>query len=287
MILGFFLVAIWGKALGGYFLVESEYVFRSFTKGDKEAVEALVTPVLLEGQSWEWKYLENPKFDPSLVAVAEKEGRIVGCNHWLLRDIKLSGSSVCRAILCGDIVVDPNHRKHGVGKSLLLFLRPSDLSKAKGSVLTYMFAKPELGKRLYGPAVGYIPISTSTRRYSKRWSWKDVVARVKEININLGPGDELNGKAKHDFAVVFHVLGASPLTIAVKKGGIEASEESIEDAPLKVTTDLATLTYLRRREKRIRRVLKALLQRKLKVKGNLFNIIKLYQNLDTLERIFG
>lgn len=267
-------------------MVESEYVFRTFTKGDKEAVEALVTPVLSGGQSWEWKYFENPNFDPSLVAVAERKGRIVGCNHWLLRDIKLSGSSVCRAILCGDIVVDPNHRKRGVGKSLLLFLRGSSLSKAEGSVLTYMFAKPELGKRLYGPAVGYIRISTSTVRYGKLWGWKSVVGRVKEINMNLGQEEAFNRRAADNFAVVFHVLGAPPLTIAVNKGRIEASEESIEDAPLKVTTDLATLTALRRRERRMRRILKALLERKLKVSGSLFSIIKLYQNLHTLEEIF-
>lgn len=274
-------------------MAENEYVLRTFTKGDREAVEALVKRVFADnvrslsgGQFWEWKYLHNPNFDPSLVAVAERKGRIVGCNHWLLRDIKLSGSSVCKAILCGDIAVDPNHRKRGLGKSLLLFLRSSGLSKAKGSVLNYMFANPELGKRLYGPVVGYIHVPTSTLRYCKRWSWKNVVERVKEINMNLGQKDGFNRRATDNFAVVFHVLGASPLTITVNKGRIEALEESIEDTPLKVTTDLATLTALSRRERRIRRFLKALLQRKLKIKGSLFSIIKLYHNFHTLEEIF-
>ena len=274
-------------------MAENEYVLRTFTKGDEEAVAALVKRAnadnvrsLSGGELWEWKYLHNPNFDPSLVAVAERKGRIVGCNHWLLRDIRLSGSSVCKAILCGDIAVDPNHRKRGLGKSLLLFLRSSSLSNAKGSVLSYMFANPELGKRLYGPTVGYIRMSTSTVRYCKRWSWKNVVERVKEINMNPGQEDGFNRRAKDDFAVVFHVSGASPLTITVNKGRIEALEESIEDAPLKITTDLATLTALSRRERRIRRFLKALLQRKLKIKGNLFSIIKLYHNLHTLEEIF-
>jgi predicted N-acetyltransferase YhbS len=278
-------------------MVENEYVFRTFTKDDKEAVGALVKRVfennaraLLGGDFWEWKYFRNPNFDPSLVAVAESKGRIVGCNHWLLRDIKLSSSSVCRAILCGDIAVDPNHRKHGVGKSLLLFLH-SNLSNAKGSVLSYMFADPELGKRLYGPVVGYIPISTSTLRYCKRWSWKNLVERVKEINsacaLNLSQENGFKRRTRDDLTVVFQVLGASPLTIVVNKGRIEALEESIEDAPLKITTDLATLTALSRREKRMRRVLKALLERKLKVRGSLFSIIKLYRNFHTLEAIFG
>lgn len=274
-------------------MAENEYVLRTFTKSDEEAVRTLVKRVfadnarrLLGSELWEWKYLRNPNFDQSLVAVAERKGKIVGCNHWLPRDIKLSSSSVCKAILCGDIAVDPNHRKQGLGKSLLLFLRSSGLSHAKGSVLNYMFADPELGKRLYGPVVGYIPFSTSTLRYCKRWGWKNVVERVKEINVNLGQEDGFNKRATDNFAVVFYVSGASPLTIVVNKGRIEALEESIEDAPLKVTTDLATLTALSRRERRIRRFLKALLQRKLKVKGSLFSIIKLYHNLYTLEEIF-
>jgi predicted N-acetyltransferase YhbS len=274
-------------------LAENEYVLRTFTKGDKEAVRALVKRVfadnarsLLGGEPWEWKYLRNPNFDPSLVAVAERKGRIVGCNHWLLRDIKLTGLLVCKAILCGDIAVDPNHRKRGLGKSLLLFLRSSGLSNAKGSVLSYMFSTPELGKRLYGPTVGYIRMSTSTVRYVKRWSWKNVVRKVNEINTNPSQEDGLGKRATDDFAVVFHVIGAPPLTIVVNGGRIKALEESIVEARLKITTDLATFTALSRREKRVRRLLKAVLGRKLKVKGSLLSIIKLYQNLHRLEEIF-
>lgn len=86
-------------------------------------------------------------FDPCLVAIAEENGKIVGCNHWLLRDIKVSSSSVGSAILSGDLAVHPNHRKRGIGTSLLLFLRSSSLSNARGAVLTYMFANPGLSKR--------------------------------------------------------------------------------------------------------------------------------------------
>lgn len=274
-------------------MTEDEYVLRTFTKGDEEPVRALVKRVfadnarsLLGGDTWEWKYLHNPNFDPSLVAVAERKGRIVGCNHWLLRDIKLTGSSVCKAILCGDIAVDPNHRKRGLGKSLLLFLRSSGLSNAKGSVLSYMFSTPELGKRLLGPTVGYIRMSTSTVRYVKRWSWKNVVRKVNEINTNPSQEDGLGKRATEDFAVVFHVIGAPPFTIAVNGGRIKALEESTADARLKITTNLATFTALSRREKRVRRLLKAVLGRKLKVKGSLLSIIKFYQNLHRLEEIF-
>ena len=127
-------------------MAESKYVYRHLAKGDEDAVKGLLKRSSTQSE-WEWKYLHNPSFDPCLVAIAEENGKIVGCNHWLLQDIKLSSSSVGKAILSGDIAVDPKHRKRGIGKSLLLFLRSSSLSNARGAVLTYMFANPGLSKR--------------------------------------------------------------------------------------------------------------------------------------------
>jgi len=272
-------------------LAEREYVYRTLAKGDEEAVESLVKRTfmdLLGDDHWKWKYLRNPNFDPSLVAVAEKNGKIVGCNHWLLRDIKLSCSLVGKAILCADIAVDPSHRKRGVGKSLLLLLRSSRPSSTKGAVLNYMFADPELSKRLYRPTVGYIPLPTSTVRYTKRWSWREYIRRLpRSREVEMVPKGGFGGKrVKREFKVVFHVLGTPPLTITVNQRGIEASEENVEDADLTVKIDLATLVSLKRKEKRMRRFFKALLTRKLKVKGSLFGIINLYRNLHLLEEIF-
>lgn len=289
MTLGFFRGATLDKSWG-INLVESEYVYRTIVKGDEEAVEGLVKRTFMDflgDDHWKWKYSRNPNFDPSLVAVAERNGKIVGCNHWLLRDIKLSSSLVGKAILCGDIAVDPNHRKRGVGKSLLLLLRSSRPSNTKGAVVNYMFTDPELSKRLFRPAVGYIPIPTSTVRYTKRWGWQKYIRRVEEINMKGVPKGGFSGKGlKRNFKVVFHVLGAPPLTIAMNQGGIEASEENVEDADLTVKCDLATLVGLKRKEKRMRRFFKALLTGKLRVKGSLFGIISLYRNLHLLQEIF-
>ena len=72
----------------------------------------------------------------------------------------------------------------------------------------------------------------------------------------------------------------------MNQGGIEASEENVEDADLTVKIDLGTLVSLKRKEKRTRRFSKALLTGKLKVKGSLFGIISLYRNLHLLQEIF-
>ena len=273
------------------FLDSNEYTYRVLTEKDEEAVKELVKKTFtrfLGGDYWEWKYSRNPDFDPSMVAVAEKDGKIVGCNHWLLRDFKLSSSLTTKALLCADIAVDPGHRKQGVGKSLLLFLRSTGVFKPKGAVVNYMFADPELSKRLYRPTVGYIPIPTSTVTYAKRLNWKKVMRRINEINGKMESKRGTNGKmSKLNSKIAFCVSGAPPLTITINRERIEAIEENIEDADVKVESDLATLITLQKRKNRARRLLKALLTGKLKVRGGLFSIWRLYRNFHLLEEIFS
>lgn len=261
-------------------MAEREYVYRTLAKGDEDAVRGLVKRVFV-GSEWEWKYLHNPSFDPSLVVVAEKNGKIVGCDHWLPRDIKISSSSVGRTIMCADIAVDPDHRKRGIAESLVLFERKSSLSKVKGAVLNYAFTNPNLSRRLFQPAAGFVPIVTSTVTYGKRWSWKQFIQRVKEGS----PSMDLEG-VKRNLKLVFDVSGAPPLTIALSQGRIEVSQGDVEGAVLMVKSDFATLARLRRKEKRIRGLFKALLTGRLRVTGSLLGVISLYQNLDLLTEIF-
>lgn len=273
-------------------MVKSEYFCRTFSERDEVAVKQLVKNVFsrfLWGDYWDWKYSRNPNFDPSMVAVAEKDGKIVGCNHWLLRDFKLSSSLTTKALLCADIAVDPEHRKQGVGKSLLLFLRSTGIFKKKSVVVNYMFANPELSKRFYEPIIGYISVSTSTATYTKRLNWKKVMRRIEEMNRKMTLKRRVNGRiGKLNSKIAFHVLGAPQLTVIVKDGRIEAYEEkNVDHVNIKVKSNLATLMSLQERRHRGRRLLKALLTGKLRVRGNLLGIWRLYRNFDLLEEIFS
>jgi len=274
----------------GVFLAKSEYVYRTLTEGDKVAVKRLVRNVFsrfLGGDYWEWKYSQNPDFDPSMVAVAEKDGKVVGCNHWLLRDFKLSSSLTTKALLCADIAVDAEHRKHGVGKSLLVFLRSTGIFRSKGAVVNYMFADSELSKRLYRPVVGYIPIRTSTVTYTKRLNWKKVMRRIDEINEKMKLQEGGNRRASElNSKIAFYVSGAPPLTVIINSGVIEAIEENIENANVRVESNLATLIGLVESKNRKRSLLKALLTGKLKVRGSLLGIWRFYRNFRLLEEIF-
>ena len=105
---------------------------------------------------WFWKYRLNPNFDNSLVVIAEKDGKLVGSNYWLLRDLKLSSNTQVKAALGADIAVHPDYRGQGIGTELIRFPRLSGAFKEKGILVSYMFGRPELNKRFYSPAAGYI-----------------------------------------------------------------------------------------------------------------------------------
>jgi GNAT superfamily N-acetyltransferase len=258
-------------------LLESKYEYRTYVEGDEDRVRELLKRNLIP-TDWKWKYLHNPSFNPSLVVVAEENGKIVGCDHWLLRDIKLSSSSVGRVIFCADIVVDSNHRRRGIGESLVRFLRRASLSNARGAVLSYAFTSLELNERLFQPTAGYVPLETSTVTYCRRWSWKQFIRRVQGLNMKT----DVAGK----FKFVFHVLGAPSLTIALNQGRIEVLQGDVEGAVVTIKSDLATLGHLKRKERRMRELIKALLTGRVRVSGSLSGIIRLYQNLHLIEEIF-
>jgi hypothetical protein len=77
------------------------------------------------------------------------------------------------------------------------------------------------------------------------------------------------------------------LIIAANQGRIEALQGDIESpAAVRIKSDLATLGQLKRKEKRMRKLLKALLTGRLWISGGPSGIIHLYQNLHLLEKIF-
>lgn len=268
-----------------------DFLCRAFSDKDAENVQQLVETVFedfLNGKYWEWKYKLNPNFDPSLVAVAEKNGRIIGCNHWLFRKLKLSGSVEAEAFLCADIVVSAQFRGRGIGKSLLLFLRRTGAIENTGSVLSYMFTDTNLGKRLYGPVAGYIPAPTNTILYFKLLSWSKLKNNLKAVNKKLKREKErLEKLSKLDLKVAFQISGAPPLLLELGKNGVKSSKRDFKNANITVISDLSTLAIFKRKKGRKRSLIKALLTRKLKIRGSLSDILKFYRSFWAIECVFS
>ena len=265
----------------------SEYSYRLFTEQDAPAVTKLVNqafPNFLGGNFWEWKYESNPSFDPSLVVVAENNNQIVGCNHWLARNFKLSKNLTINVALAGDIAVNPEHRGHGVGKALLNFFRNSKTFKEKDIILTYMFAEPKLAKRLYKPAVGYVIAPNHATKYRKYLNCNRIAKNFDRINETLHSDSDLSQRLDGlNMGILFRLRGAPSFSIKLDSNKVEFTEGEIETTDVVIEGDFPFFSSAIEGRAGVNDIVKALLMRKLRVtKGKLkllklFNVLKLFK----------
>ncbi len=261
---------------------DSGYLFRVLKNEDEDSVKALIKRVFsgfLDGDYWEWKYKRNPDFDSSLVVIAEKNGEIVGCNHWLVRDLKLSGDLAVKAVLGADVAVDSRHRRRGIGKSLLLFLRSSKAFKRKKAVISYMYPNPDVINPLYKPAAFYIAAPNLTTRYAKILSWDKVGKRIEKVNRRIRSDRELQAKMSGlRLNVLFQIDGAPPLPLRLAESGLEIDEAVVADPDVVFSVDLGTLLSLGRVKRKVFGLIRAWLSGRLQIKGSLGDLVRLYRN---------
>ena len=272
--------------------MNNEFFCREFRQDDKEDVKKLVESifsVFLEGKFWNWKHGENPYFDSRLVAVAEVNGEIVGCNHWLLRELKYSDSVVDKAVLAADVAVRPDYRGRGIGSQLLQFLRSSDIVKRRKAALIYMFADPKLAKKFHTPTAGYILTRDGTAQYTKVLNWRKVKRNVKRLNEEIRSGKFGKNLPKSDLKVLFKMSAAPPLCIHIKKDGlvVDDSRDLSDDADIMVSGDFSVFNRIKMSKRRKWSFLKALLTGKLKIKVKLTKLFSFFDTLWILEKVFS
>lgn len=273
---------------------EEDYPCRAFNGNngkDEKVIKRLIENAFkdfLSGKYWDWKYKLNPNFDPSLVAVAEKNGKVIGCSHWLLRKLRISGSVEVEAFLGGDIAVSPEYRGRGIGRSLLLFFRSSEAIRNKGAVLTYTFVNPTLEKTVHEQVVPYIPAPTTTISYFKLLSWGKLRNRVEGVNEKIkNEKERLEKLSSVDLKILFQLSNVPQLFLELNRNGIKVSDGDPRSADVVVTSDLSTLSILKKKEGRKRNLIWALLTRKLKIKGGLLNLFRFYRSFWLIEEIFS
>jgi N-acetylglutamate synthase-like GNAT family acetyltransferase len=271
---------------------EHDYSCRTFRYEDEEGVKQLVKNAFggfLEGDFWDWKYKLNPNFNPSLVMVAEKNGVIIGCTHWLLKTFRLSPSLETKAMLGADIAVHPEYRGKGVGKSLLRSLRSSEVMRNEQPSIAYAFANPSLTKHFHTPAVGYIPAPDRTVLYFKILNWKKLEDSIRVLNEQIAAGEFKERLSKFELKVLFKISNTPQLCFRMTEKGItvEEKERNCKNADVTIVGDLAMLQKVRTAKKRRWSMFSSLLTRKLKIKVRPIKLFTLYRNMWLFEEILS
>jgi predicted N-acetyltransferase YhbS len=206
---------------------------RRYSDGDEIAIEALLKKTFRSFRQkdyWLWKYKSNPSFDPSLVALAEKDGKLIGCNHWLMREIKFSKEVKLNAVLAGDITVDQAYRGQGIGKELVTYLHSSDTLKKKGIMLSYMFTNPKLNNVLFQPTAGYVLFPTYSVTYKKFFDCRQLKQKIEQINSIISTKEDVTTKlAAVAITVSFALKGTPKFTLSIGPDGLHLLEDKYEN----------------------------------------------------------
>ena len=262
-------------------------VCRTLQEKDEEAVRKLVESTFLflpMGRFWNWKYLQNPSFDRSFVAVAEEGGKIVGCNHWLPRKVKITNSVVVDSMLGANIAVVPEYRKRGVGRELICFLRSQHVERKPS--LMYMFTDPELRKHFHAPVGGYVPAPRGTVWYRKILNWNKVKTSVADFNERVKRGEFGHRLARVNLTVVIKPYNAPPLCLHLSSEGAETSA-SVENADVTISSYGAVFSKVKDGHGGTRIFVWSLLMGRLKLKGSPSKIWAVYRNMWAFREILS
>lgn len=266
----------------GGFMAE-EIIVRGYRDGDEEAIVNLLNTAFgywgnLE--TWRWRYRENPWFEPEGIRIAEKDGKIIGCNHRLARDVKLGETVLARAAMYGDGSVLPEYRGQNIFPKLIQ--TGHEYEKSSGALMWLGVTRGDLAKMWVGK-LGRVPVDKVTmmiKFFSPYSAVRSIVFTLNSFVIRDGLQDELR---KLDPRILvrmpnatFYIQVGKSGTFTVKKvretnGQIRPNVTLEGDVQSITQASESALTFL-----------KLFLMRRIKVSGEISKLLKLRSLLSGL-----
>jgi putative sterol carrier protein len=235
-----------------------------------------------------WKYERNPEFANSLVIIAEKEGELVGSNYWISRRLQLMKNLSVNAALAADIAVDSKERGKGVGTKLLLYPRMAGTFKKNKIVVSYMFSGQELSKRLYKPAAGYIAAPGGTTTYRKLFTCNELKEIFGKIDAIVKSSEELKRKvAELAMCISFKLRGVPEFSLNIEHEKISIDEGAVKNPDIVIEGSLPLSSLMLKGDFGFRKIMKAFLLGKVKVRKGLRNILKMRQALRLFQAVLN
>lgn len=152
---------------------------RAFEHGDfaiseklvREAFGATWFPV-----DWGWRYSEHPT--PVDMWVLETEDAVVGFASAVARHVRLGPDTVVKAMVLGDLVLDPDVRGLGLGRQAVRDGIVTAIEAHPDAAIGLVWARRELVDGIYDPAVGVARPPPSVVRYTCVRSWNRTLERL-------------------------------------------------------------------------------------------------------------
>jgi len=250
---------------------DSNFVVRFFRNRDQKEVINLVTSTFnkLNKDFWMWKYKQNPKFEKPFILITENKGKVIGCMHYMPRELKIASFLNIKSALGADFVVQPSYRKQGIGSRMLKFSRDSKVLEKKGILATIGFVDRKKTD-FYKSNIGSIIKPVYTVRYSKFLGASPIQRKIESLE-KTAVLEGLN------MTIIFRLSGFPTFTLKIAKGIIKIESEEVTQSDVTVEGDPFLFESLYDGSNGIIDLAIGILKRKIKVRGNFWKILSLYR----------
>lgn len=262
---------------------ERNYIIRTYREGDEEGIVEMhrSSNRELDMEHWTWKNKLSPYFDPSLVVIAEENGKMIGCAHAQLRNLKINQSLAVKASQGANLLVGREHRRRGVATEIMYFLR--ERLKDKGAIVHYGIALPWIYKRVYSKREANVtPRDLYCRTpYSKFLNCSLLKQEALVVNEVLGEYHDLRSELMDlDLTILFRLKAFPPFVLKVRRGEISVEEgEPITSPNVVVTASELTMST------GMFTLMKMFFSGNLKLSGLLHNFFSLYRWFKVMRKV--
>jgi len=267
-------------------------IIRQYKEGDEGGIVEVFNSIRSLNSTrssvkdWIWAYKSHPNFDPELIYVAEEDGKIVGCYHAIVQDLKLD-KSFLRMAFGSDLAILLSHRGSRIVLNLYDLLNKTLVEK--GAVLKVGFTTPEHVSGFYTKLFGYFNVPSIT--YVKALSNRGFKDRILEINNKLKKNESLCKELeKFNLVIQFRLRDIPSFLLRITNGEIFIEDGETNTPDMVISGDQRpVLTAMRKKNRGGNKtdLLKAILTGRVKISGWLGSTLKLYKLFRIIMRLRG
>jgi len=173
------------------------------------------------GPYWHWKYARSDG-PPAVVIVADIEGEIVGCGHYLELPYSLGEKGTTQGLAMGDLLVRPDSRGQGISSQVSRQGRSIAIGARPNAAIVVMFTR-ELGSHLRN-LIGYTDVNADVDRWSKRLTWRRQLHKLAEESGNFVERHQKLSGVDHIFRL--ELEGSPPLEFHVDGSGFQPDTDA-------------------------------------------------------------
>lgn len=221
---------------------KKDYIMRLYREGDwDKALEMILghnSNLSFTTEYWTWRNKLSPHFDPSLVLIAEDNGKVIACAHTQIWTLKISQLLAIKGALGTDLFVRAEYRRRGIASEIINLMRRN--MKEKDAIIFIGMTRATTYAKFQSKRGAYtIPSHLNCKTaYTKNLNCETLRRKASMLNNIISEHPEIKRLLiKLNMVVLFRLKGYPPFVLEASQGEVSIKEgESINRPNIVVTT---------------------------------------------------